>query len=362
MRAPCVARPLRFGCVLTAFLHWKRYKTAVLVPLVLCTLFAWGCGKGGLDLPLAVESPLPDFSNWLEMWKDFGQTFVDMKYFKLVPSLMPIVSFYLISLFDVGGIVYAVASAAGVVRDKGTDREFVPGAYGVFVAVGLGSLVAAVFGCSPVIALGDAFIGVTVGGRTGLTAIFTSFFYVLALPLAPLFTAVPQFASAAVLVLLGVELLSLTKFLDLDDPTLALPSFCTIALMPYLYSIDHAILAGLFCYVLLKGMKLVTCSTDDEHKDEDDAGPKTIDTADDDGARRDDDDVGRDEEAKDLDIDDRRSTSSRVSSAGGATRRGANVAYEEYYANREGSTLVQNRKPHHAKTDKPRHAATAPDV
>jgi len=327
------------GCVLTSFLHWKGYKTAVLIPLLICTIIAWIAGKGGLDLPLAVESPLPNFDSWIHMWSEFGHIYVDFSTFELARSIMPIISFYLISLFDVGGIVYAVASAAGVVQNKGTEKEFVPGAYGVFVAVGIGSLVAAIFGCSPVIALGDAFIGVTVGGRTGLTAIFTSFFYLLALPLCPIFTAVPQFASGPVLVLIGVELLSLTKYLDLEDPTLALPSFCTIALMPYLYSIDHAILAGLACYVMLKFLKWITCSPEHTQEEEKD---KLIEDAQDESR-------GLTGETMitphphEHDIDETGSVASTKSSIMDPTRQGAHVAYEEYYANREGSTLVQKR-------------------
>ena len=66
-------------------------------------------------------------------------------------------------------------------------------------------MVAAALGCSPVIALGESFAGVIVGGRTGLTAVWNAVFFLLALPLAPIFAAIPTFASAPVLVLLGVD-------------------------------------------------------------------------------------------------------------------------------------------------------------
>jgi hypothetical protein len=204
----------------------------------------------------------------------------------------------LICLFDIGGITYAVASVAGLVERQGEKDEHLPGAHGVFAACGLGSVVAAALGCSPVIALGESFAGVIVGGRTGLTAIFNGLFFLLAIPLAPIFSSIPTFASAPVLVLLGVEcarrslrvaldvplsprpvhcrlpptsppfefstrppgsLLALTKFLDLEDTTKALPSFCTIALMPYLYSIDRAIVAGLLVHIVLQ--VLIWCSS-----------------------------------------------------------------------------------------------------
>ena len=109
-------------------------------------------------------------------------------------------------------------------------------------------------GCSPIIVLGECFAGVLAGGRTGLTAIAMGTCFLLALPLAPLTTAVPLFASSPVLVQVGVDLIALVKFLDFDTPIRAVPSFCTIALMPYLYSIDKALIAGLLMHSLLTAM------------------------------------------------------------------------------------------------------------
>jgi len=191
-------------------------------------------------------------------------------------------------------------------------------------------MLAATLGCSPVIALGESFAGVAVGGRTGLTAIFNGLFFALALPLAPVFAAVPEFASAPVLVLLGVDLLSLTKFLDLDDATKALPSFCTIALMPYLYSIDRAIIAGLVAYYMLAllfwihakytGTPPASAQAVQAHLVPD-AEPAVLD------------------EAKD---DDAHSTTS--SQRAYNDRTGIVVGYEEYYREREGGYLVSGNK------------------
>ena len=241
------------AAVWMAFLHSKHYKTAVLLPLFTFTLIGWAFGEDGLKVP-GCNASLPDFHQWPKMWHKFGTTFIDFKTFEIGRAILPIISLYLICLFDVGGITYAVASVAGLVERQGEKDEHLPGAHGVFIACGLGSMVAAALGCSPVIALGESFAGVIVGGRTGLTAIWNAFFFLLAIPLAPIFSAIPTFASAPVLVLLGVDLLALTKFLELDDPIKALPSFCTIALMPYLYSIDRAIIAGLLVHFLLQAL------------------------------------------------------------------------------------------------------------
>lgn len=260
--------PYRFGVVAAglgavwmALLHSRHWKTAVLLPLFTSTVIGWILGTDGLGVA-GCDARLPDFSQWTGMWSKFGETFIDFEQFTHSwgsHAIVPSISLYLICLFDIGGITYAVASVAGLVERQGEKDEHLPGAHGVFAACGLGSVVAAALGCSPVIALGESFAGVIVGGRTGLTAIFNGLFFLLAIPLAPIFSSIPTFASAPVLVLLGVDLLALTKFLDLEDTTKALPSFCTIALMPYLYSIDRAIVAGLLVHIVLQ--VLIWCSS-----------------------------------------------------------------------------------------------------
>lgn len=313
------------GCVWTTFLHHHHYKSAVLLPMVGVTLVGWACGADGLDIH-GVHAPMPKFGHWLDMWSEFGHRYVSFHGFEITKTIVPIVSLYLIALFDIGGITYAVASAANLIENKGTSDEALPGAHGVFVACGLGSMLAAVLGCSPVIALGESFAGVAVGGRTGLTAIVNGFFFALALPLAPLFSAVPEFASAPVLVLLGVDLLSLTKFLNLDDATQALPSFCTIALMPYLYSIDRAIIAGLVAYWMLAALACLSATRDKF------CGTASAKRAADDAALLPDGPEDRD--------DDYQST---TSSHRAMDRTGIVIGYEEYYASREGAFLIRGK-------------------
>lgn len=172
--------------------------------------------------------------------------------FSFSKAALPSLSLWIICLVDSGGITYAVADVAGLIKDKGTPRESIPGAYGVFVAAALGSAVAALKGLSPTIVLGEAFAGVLVGGRTGLTAIFFGCCVLLAAPLAPFAVSIPLFASTPVLVLLGVDLLHLVKFLDMETALTALPAFLVIALMPYLYSIDKAIIAGLIGHYAMR--------------------------------------------------------------------------------------------------------------
>lgn len=327
------------GCVLTTFLHHKHFKSAVLLPMVLVTLTGWIAGEDVLNIE-GVHAPTPKFGEWLSMWNDFGKSYVSFDDFKFSKAIIPTISLYLIALFDIGGITYAVASAADLVENKGTSKEKLPGAHGVFFACGAGSMVAAVFGCAPVIALGESFAGVTVGGRTGLTAIFNAIFFSLALPLAPIFSAVPEFASAPVLVLLGVDLLSLTKFLDLDDATKALPSFCTIALMPYLYSIDRAIIAGLVAYWMLAVVAIIDrkyqqCCGASEKSSSFHEGEVTNSLLAAESSNPPSATDGFDDDHDDGQVS---TTSSQKSYLD--RKKGIQLGYEEYYASREGAFLI----------------------
>ena len=118
--------------------------------------------------------------------------------------------------------------------------------------------------------------GVLAGGRTGLTAVSFGLCMILALPFLPIVASIPDFATSPVLVILGVNLMSLTKHCDFESTVKALPSYLTIVLMPFLMSIDRAILAGLcahfvlyileFIYVKLFGTSLSNHDSQDEDR------------------------------------------------------------------------------------------------
>jgi AGZA family xanthine/uracil permease-like MFS transporter len=133
------------------------------------------------------------------------------------------------------------------------------GIYWLFIITSAGTLVSSTFGGIPVIILGESFAGVLYGGKTGLTAISTGLFFMIGLPFSPILSKIPLYASAPVLLLLGVHLFS---HLDINtwkapgnphqlDLRWAVPAFCTVVLMPFLYSIDKAIIAGMAAHAVM---------------------------------------------------------------------------------------------------------------
>jgi hypothetical protein len=150
-------------------------------------------------------------------------------------------------LLDIAGISYSAVRVAGLLNRDGT----IPNAYWIFVINGVSTMLTAAMGATPCIVFGEAFAGVLMGGKTGLTAVIMGLLFLATVPFIPLFCAVPTFASAPVLVIVGVSLLGLLRHLSWEDHTTALPSFCTVALMPYLHAVDQGIIGGLLAHFVL---------------------------------------------------------------------------------------------------------------
>mmetsp|Transcript_16832 Transcript_16832/g.41403 ORF Transcript_16832/g.41403 Transcript_16832/m.41403 type:complete len:603 (-) Transcript_16832:207-2015(-) len=233
------------GAVLMAFLAHKGYDfTKFVAPIGIFTVLSWCFGLSAL--PKALFS-IPAFGETLINFHELGKFFWS-----------PVFGLFMICMFDIGGIVESVCGFADAMdKVKGNDKKplitpnGVRGEYWVYLSCGMSSILSAYLGATPVIAFGESFAGIDVGGRTGLTSVVSGICFFISLPFEPIFRSVPLYASAPVLVLLGVMLLKLTKGLKLQRMFTAFPSFCTIALMPYLYSIDKAIWAGLISWAAL---------------------------------------------------------------------------------------------------------------
>lgn len=121
-----------------------------------------------------------------------------------------------------------------------------------FFADAIGTSVGALLGTSTVTTFVESTAGVMEGGRTGLTAISTGVCFALALFLSPIFLAIPSFATAPALIVVGVLMLDGILKVDFSDITEALPAFLTMAMMPFTASIAEGIIFGGISYVLIK--------------------------------------------------------------------------------------------------------------
>ncbi len=157
-------------------------------------------------------------------------------------------TFLFVDMFDTVGTLVGVAAKAEMLDEEG----HLPNARKALFADALGTTAGACLGTSTVTTYIESAAGVGEGGRTGLTAVTTGLLFCFALFFSPLFAIVPSAATAPVLILIGLFMLSPIKTINLDDYTEAIPAFLTILIMPLAYSIADGIMWGIGSYILLK--------------------------------------------------------------------------------------------------------------
>ena len=106
-------------------------------------------------------------------------------------------------------------------------------------------------GTSTVTTFVESATGVSEGGKTGLTAVFVALFFLLSLFLSPVFLAIPAFATAPALIIVGFLMLGAITGIEFNDLTESLPAYLTIIAMPFCYSVSEGISFGVISYVLI---------------------------------------------------------------------------------------------------------------
>ena len=239
------------GILVTAILLVKNIKGSILWDI----LITWGlgiiCQFTGLYVPdpeLGFFSLLPDFSNGISI-PSMAPTFMKMD-FSIVFSLDFIVimfAFLFVDMFDTLGTLIGVASKADMLDKDGK----LPKIKGALLSDAVGTSVGAVCGTSTVTTFVESASGVAEGGRTGLTAIVAAILFGLSLFLSPIFLAIPSFATAPALIVVGFLMLTSITKIDFNDYTEAIPCFIAIIAMPFMYSISEGIAMGVISYVVI---------------------------------------------------------------------------------------------------------------
>lgn len=164
-------------------------------------------------------------------------------------------------MFDTVGTLIGVSTKAGLIDEKGN----IPHVKAALFADALGTTAGACLGTSTVTTYVESAAGVAEGGKTGLTAFTVAILFVVSLFLSPLFLMIPAAATAPVLVIVGLFMISPIKGVDFEDFTEAIPAFLTIIMMPLTYSIAEGITFGMLSYIVLKVLtgkyKEVTATT-----------------------------------------------------------------------------------------------------
>jgi adenine/guanine/hypoxanthine permease len=217
------------GLAVTVLLLKRKSPFAFLAGIFVVTLVAWAWGK--------VEAPAAPFSA-----PDFRSVFLKLDVLgALRLSLLPaIVAVLFTDLFDSISTFIGVSQAAGLLDEEGQPRRLREG----LVVDAWATLGAGLAGTSSGTAYIESVAGVNVGGRTGQTSVFTALCFLPCFFVAPLAAMVPLYATAGVLVVVGVFMFSSVASLDFSRIEDALPAFLTVVLIPLTFSITQGILWG----------------------------------------------------------------------------------------------------------------------
>ena len=242
------------GLFITAVLYIHNVNGAILLGILATWAIGMICQVLGIYIPdnvsyfsLFPSWGLTDFS---KLGETFGQCFtVDFSGVSLANFVVIMCSFLFVDLFDTLGTLIGVATKADMLDENGR----LPGVKPALLADAIGTTVGAVLGTSTVTTFVESASGVAAGGRTGLTALTTGLLFLASTLFAPIFTAIPSFATAPALIMVGflmVGTVSEIRF-ELDNLTEAIPAYLAIIAMPLFYSISEGISLGIISYVLL---------------------------------------------------------------------------------------------------------------
>ena len=165
--------------------------------------------------------------------------------FEFIVSLF---AFLFVDIFDTIGTLIGVATKADMLDENGK----LPRVKGALLADAVGTVVGSGLGTSTVTSYIESASGVAAGGRTGLTALTTGLLFIVALVFSPIFMAIPSFATAPILVIVGLFMMTSVTKIDFEDYTEAMPAFLTLIIMPLAGSIADGIVFGMLSWFLLK--------------------------------------------------------------------------------------------------------------
>ena len=163
--------------------------------------------------------------------------------------------FLFVDLFDNIGTLVAVTERAGLIVQTGPEAGTIPRLERIFFADAASTVFGALAGTSTVTSYVESASGVAAGGRTGVTAITTGLLFFLSIFVAPIVGAIPSFATAPALILVGALMVASAARIDWDEPRVAIPAFLTLLTIPLTYSIATGLSFGIISFA---GLELAT--------------------------------------------------------------------------------------------------------
>ena len=259
------------GTMLTGVMMAKNLKGAILLGIVATWALGMAAQAAGVYVPDPAAGyfslyPRFTFAGIADSFREFGATVgalfrpagwthkvdgeVVSSGWALVRSLdffVVMFAFFFVDLFDTLGTLIGVSLKGGFLDKQGR----LPRISGALYADSVATAVGAVFGTSTTTTFVESASGVAAGGRTGLTAVTAAVLFLVSILFAPIFLAIPGFATTPALVVVGFMMMSSVTSIDFNDVGEGLPAFLTIVAMPFFYSISDGIMFGVISYALV---------------------------------------------------------------------------------------------------------------
>lgn len=224
------------GLLITGLLTVKNVRGGLLIGLLVTTVIGIPMGLTDYNGVMSMPHSLSDIAFKFE-WENIFTLDMVVVVFTLI----------FIDMFDTIGTLVGVCTKANMIGPDGR----IPRVKQAFMADAIATTLGACLGTSTTTTYVESASGVAQGGRSGLTAFAVTCCFAISLFFSPLFLAIPSAATAPVLIIVGLFMLSPIKNIALEDYAESVPAFVTIIMMPMAYSISDGILIGMITYVLL---------------------------------------------------------------------------------------------------------------
>lgn len=241
------------GLFITIILYIKGFKGAILIGIIatwILGMIMQAVGVYRVDVEGGFYSLFPNlaFVDLTDLGKTFGQCFrADLSGVSVINFIVVLLSFLFVDIFDTLGTLVGVATKADMLDSDGK----LPRIKQALLADAIATSAGAIIGTSTTTTYVESSAGVAAGGRTGLSSVVTGLLFLVSIFFAPIFTAIPDFATAPALIFVGFLMVSSVIKVDFSDLTEAVPAYLCMLAMPLMYSIAEGIAMGVVSYVVI---------------------------------------------------------------------------------------------------------------
>ena len=246
------------GVLFTAVLYIKKVKGAILIGILGTWILGMLCQISGIYVPdpdTGFYSLFPSFqmTDFSSLSETFGACFdVDFSAIGIFNFIVVIFSFLFVDLFDTLGTLIGVSTKAGMLDKDGRLPRIKP----ALLADAIATTSGAVLGTTTTTTFVESSAGVAAGGRTGLASVVTALLFLFSVLLAPIFTAIPSFATAPALIIVGFLMFTTITEIKISEDNYpeVIPAYLCIIAMPLFYSISEGISIGVISYVVINAV------------------------------------------------------------------------------------------------------------